>query len=58
MTKKFIFAFVLYGVVLTSEGKLHFCAYHPAAPGSNPKHTIHAFSKYIFIKVVCGCDGG
>ena len=23
------------------------CAYHPAAPGSNPKHTIYAFFQFV-----------
>ena len=25
------------------------CAYHPAAPGSSPKHTIYAFSFIVFV---------
>ena len=29
------------------------CAYHPAAAGSNPKHTIYAFSNCI-IEIVMG----
>ena len=29
--------------------KNNFCAYHPGAPGSSPKHTIYAFSFIVFV---------
>ena len=31
------------------------CAFHPAAPGSIPKHTIYAYV-YMLISELCGKD--
>ena len=31
------------------------CTYHPAIPGSNPKHTIHAFTYKFCATYICHC---
>ena len=40
------------GAMLTRKSgfnNLPTCAYHPAAPGSSPKHAIYAFSFIVFV---------
>ena len=35
---------------------IHLCAYHPATPGSSPKHTIYAFSFVVKFVLYLSCE--